>query len=317
MLVHNTTSTEALNSIAMPHSPSSGSNSGSNFTQQLSPNERGVTATTTLSNGTATVTATVAATTVNNINNSTTNTTTTTAQQSNQQITLSTANLIAVNSLAVSSPPHQNSHALLSTHNPNKLLKLTNADCFDGVLGVVGTKASGKNLIITSIANGINGNGNIIVSAAGATIPTIVSSNDENANGAKINLPLQLLTPATSPDGKLPKQHTPQIHHHHHQHQHSKNTSNTNNNNNNESSLPLTPISPLNKTFNGTLTASNTETSALFMEGARSVNNHNNNNSSNNINHNNNNNNVTSPNLNHHGLLANPITADGSMTEDT
>lgn len=293
MVVHNTTSTEALNNVTRPLSPSSGSNGGNSYASQsqLSPNGG--------TNGSTTTANTIS------LSTSASPTFTQSVSQTNQ-ITLKappTTNLIAVNSLAVSSPPN-NSHALLSTHNPNKLVKL-NSDCFDGVL--VGTKASGKNLIITSVANGTS-NGNIIVSAAAATtaIPNAPSTADDsngNGNGSKINLPslvnLGILTPATSP--KQHTQLTPQIspnhtpasnasnannhnnnHHHHH----------NNHNSNNESSLPLTPISPLNKSFNGTASANIANAT-------------------------NNNNNATSPNLNSHGLLANSITADGSMTEDT
>lgn len=280
MVVHNTTSTETLNnSVTRPHSPSSASNGGNNNNNlnnnqsQLSPNSN--------ANGTITVNTTT-------LSASASPTFTQSVSQSNNQISLKTpptTNLIAVNSLTVSSPPNNSSHALLSTHNPNKLMKL-NTECFDGML--VGTKASGKNLIITSTANGTNGN--IIVSAT-AAIPNASSTDETNGNGAKINLPslvnvnLGILTPATSP--KQHTQLTPQISPNHTP---TSNVNNANNNNNNESSLPLTPISPLNKTFNGTASVSIVNAT--------------------------NNNNSSSPNLNN-GLLANSITADGSMTEDT
>ncbi|XP_055324250.1 transcription factor mef2A isoform X2 [Sitodiplosis mosellana] len=300
MVVHNTTSTEALNnSVTRPHSPAS--NGGNNFSSQsqLSPNGS--------TNGSTPVNTTT-------LSASSSPTFTQSVPQTNQ-ITLKTAppttNLIAVNSLAVSSPPNnnnnnnntsnnnnnnnnnKNSHALLSTHNPNKLVKL-NTECFDGVL--VGTKASGKNLIITSTANGTS-SGNIIVSTATA-IPPNVNADETNGNGAKINLPslvnLGILTPATSP--KQHTQLTPQISPNHTPASNTNNatnnnSSNNNNNNNNESTLPLTPISPLNKTFNGAASVSIGNTTS-------------------------NNNNTTSPNLNN-GHLASSITADGSLTEDT
>ncbi|XP_031631670.1 beclin-1-like protein A isoform X2 [Contarinia nasturtii] len=305
MVVHNTTSTEALNNnnnnssnVTRPHSPSSASNGGNNnfsSQSQLSPNSSANGSmpgnTTTLS------TVTMAAATVTaNINVSPTFTQSIT--QSNQitlKTTPPTTNLIAVNSLAVSSPPN-NSHALLSTHNPNKLVKL-NTDCFDGVL--VGTKTSGKNLIITSnsAANGTS-NGNIIVTTTTA-IQNQSNADDTNGNGTKMNLPslvnLGILTPATSP--KQHTQLTPQISPNHTPASNANNANSNNNcninnnNNNNENSLPLTPISPLNKTFNGT--------AAISIGNTK------------------NNNNSSSPNLNNGGLHANSITVDGSLTENT
>lgn len=268
MVVHNTTSTETLNNnnnnVTRSHSPSSVS-SGGNFSSsqsQLSPSGGAKASTTSMSNASPTFTQTVA--------------------QSNQ-ITLkaaSTANVIAVNSLT-NSP--NSTHALLSAHNPNKLVKL-NSDCFDGVL--VGTKASGKNLIITSAANGTN-NGNILVSTATA----IPNADEQNGNGAKINLPslvnLGILTPATSP--KQHTQLTPQISPNHTIASSANSANNKNNNNNNENSLPLTPISPLNKAFNGTGSVSIGKTTNRnhFQHKSKKHNNSNNNNKNNTKNKNN------------------------------
>lgn len=290
MVVHNTTSTEALNNnnnnMTRPHSPSSASNGGtSSFSSQsqLSPNSSANGST--LGNATTTAASTLATT----LSSASSSPTFTQSVSQSNQITLKTPP--NTNLIAVSSPPN-NSHALLSTHNPNKLVKL-NSECFDGVL--VGTKASGKNVIITSAANGTT-NGNIIVSATTA-IPNVSNTDDTNGNGAKINLPslvnLGILTPATSP-----KQHiqlTPQISPNHtpasNATNNNNNINNNHNNNNNENSLPLTPISPLNKTFNGSASVSIGNTTT-------------------------NNNNATSPNLNN-GILTNSITTDGSLTEDT
>lgn len=291
MVVHNTTSTEALNNnnnnnnnVTRPHSPSSASNGGTNnfsSQSQLSPNSsaNGSMPGNTITLSTAMVTATP--------------NTSPTFTQSNQitlKTTTPTTNLIAVNSLAVSSPSN-NGHALLSTHNPNKLVKL-NTDCFDGLL--VGTKASGKNLIITnsSATNGTS-NGNIIMSTTTAAISNASNIDETNGNGAKITLPslvnLGILTPATSP--KQHTQLTPQISPNHTPASNANCANSNSNNNNNENSLPLTPISPSNKTFNGTAAVSIGNTT--------------------------NNNNSSSPNLNNGGLLANSITADGSLTENT
>lgn len=325
MLVHNNASNEALNSSVAStgsHSPSSASNGATcnsltNNQSQLSPNNSNSNSNNSVSNNNnnsssnnnnttigipSTATATAISSSPSSIAQTKTNSTTSTAAISTANvppsfnlITLKTTPMTnIINSLSASSAANSvaTSHAISSTRNPNKLVKV-NSECFDNA--VINGKASGKNLIIASAA--ATNNGNII-----AAMPNPTCVDDTNANG-KINLPslvnFGILTPATSPKQQATSQISPNQ-------MSTTTTSSANSNSSNESTattLPLTPISPnMNKTLK-------------FNNNNNNISNNNNNNST--TTNNNSKTNCTNSQTLSNGLIGSAIITDGSMTEDT
>lgn len=181
MLVHNTTTTtEILNNNSHSSSPNGSSNGGSNTNnsnnnsnQSLSPNNN--------NNG-------IAVTTLANLsvasNDDSSSSVAMQTNQNKQNISTSTVpqtfNLITLKTISTANGL-TNSHAISSTHNPNKLVKI-NSDCFDGTL--VNNKTSVKSLILGSENN--RNNSNILESSL-----TVISNRSSNGDSTsvKTNLP--------------------------------------------------------------------------------------------------------------------------------